>query len=143
MAKYFTLKELCASPTADAQGIDNFPTFEIVSHLEELTEKFLDPLREAWKGPIIVTSGYRCPELNTAIGGVKTSAHKRGYAADLKPGNGRTEEFMAFAKEWAHKSGVRFDQVIREYSGKTVWLHVGLYSSNNSQRGQIFDLEKK
>lgn len=145
MARYFTLKELCASQTATARGIDNFPTFEIVDHLRQLTEMILDPLRTAWGGPIIVTSGYRCPQLNSAVGGVETSAHRLGWAADLQPANGRTEQFIEFARAWVVASRIRFDQFIRETSagGKTAWLHIGLYSPTGSQRGQFLNLNKR
>ena len=144
MAKYFTLKELCESREATRRSIDNFPSFEIAAHLQELTDKILDPLRWAWGGAINVTSGYRCELLNAAVGGVKTSVHRLGWAADLQPANGRTEEFIAFAREWAEKSHIRFDQFIRERdkSGH-VWLHIGLYSPTGSQRGQFLDIVKK
>lgn len=145
MAKYFTLKELCESQTAKAQGIDNFPSFEIAAHLQELTEKLLDPLRQAWGGAIIVNSGYRCTRLNNAVGGVATSAHKTGYAADLRPSNGRTEDFITFTRQWVVLNRIKFDQLIRETNAKTgnVWLHFGLYGPGGCQRGQILDLVKK
>ena len=77
---YFTLWELVKSDTAEAKGISNFPDFDTVAHLDELRKKILDPMREAWGGPLVVTSGYRCPALNRAVGGVTNSAHLSGYA---------------------------------------------------------------
>ena len=144
MAKYFTLKELCASETAERKGIDNFPTFEIAAHLEELADTLLDPLRVAWGGPIRVTSGYRCTKLNTAVGGVSTSAHKTGYAADLIDPKGRTERLIEFARQWAILNKIRFDQLIRETDKKgSVWLHFGLYGPGGCQRGQLLNIVKK
>lgn len=145
MPKYFTLKELCESDTAKKQGIDNFPTFEIADHLRELTEKILDPLRIAWGSAIHVNSGYRCTRLNVAVGGVSTSQHKMGWCADVVPSNGKTEDFIKFARTWVLLNRIRFDQLIRERSqdGKTVWLHVGLYGPGGVQRGQILDIVKK
>ena len=145
MAQYFTLKELCASETAKAKNIDNFPSFEIAAHLQELTDTFLDPLRRAWGSAIHVNSGYRCPALNKAVGGVARSVHQNGYAADLRPSNGKTEQFIDFARAWVISGRIKFDQFIREMSadGKTVWLHIGLYSPVGSQRGQFLDLVKK
>jgi len=144
MAKYFTLKELCASETAERKGIDNFPTFEIAAHLEELADNLLDPLRVAWGGPIRVTSGYRCTKLNTAVGGVSTSAHKTGYAADLIDPKGRTERLIEFARQWAILNKIRFDQLIRETDKKgSVWLHFGLYGPGGVQRGQLLNIVKK
>jgi len=145
MAKYFTLKELCASETAAKKGFDNFPSFEVVEHLRDLTEKILDPLREAWGKPIRVTSGYRCTKLNTAIGGSPTSVHKVGWAADLQPTSGKVDDFIDFARRWVMLNGIRFDQFIRETDKRTgsVWLHIGLYSPTGSQRGQFKDLIKQ
>jgi hypothetical protein len=145
MAKYFTLKELCASATATKMGIDNFPSFEVAAHLQDLTARLLDPLREAWGGPIRVTSGYRCTRLNTAVGGVTTSAHKLGWAADLQDPAGKTEKLIEFARIWVLTNGIKFDQLIRETdkSKKTVWLHIGLYGPAGQQRGQFLNLVKK
>ena len=141
MARYFTLKELIST----SRKIDNTPTFEAVRHLEELVEKLLDPLRYAYNKPIRVTSGYRCPALNKAVGGATTSAHLNGFAADLQDWNGDTEALITFARNWVILNRVSFDQLIRETSsdGNTVWLHFGLYGPGGCQRGQILNLVKK
>ena len=73
--KYFTIEELTRSATATTRGIDNTPTPEIKANLERLVDKVLDGLREIYGKPITVNSGYRCPELNKAVGGSKTSDH--------------------------------------------------------------------
>lgn len=143
MATYFTLKELCSSPTAKKQGIDNFPSFEIADHLRDLTKKILDPLREAWGGPIRVNSGYRCQALNSLVGGARQSAHMTGYAADLFPTNGMIETFIRFARKWLDDNNIPYDQLIRETDHKTVWMHIGLYGPNGRQRRQYLDLVKK
>lgn len=141
MAKYFTLKELLHTN----RNIDNTPTFEIVDHLKELTEKLLDPLRAAYGKPIRVTSGYRCRDLNFAVGGVSTSAHMEGYAADMQDWKGDTEGLIDFAMHWVATGHVKFDQFIRETDKKSgaVWLHFGLYGPNHCQRQQILNLIKK
>lgn len=141
--KYFSLKELCASDVATKKKIDNFPSWTIVEHLSELTEKILEPLRAAWGSPIKVNSGYRCDKLNRAVGGVSTSAHKNGYAADLTPGNGKIDEFGKFTKEWLVKNRIKFDQILFETQGKTKWVHIGLYSSTGSQRCETKNLTVK
>lgn len=82
--KYFTLNELVRSDKARQLKIDNTPTPGIVDNLNKLVTYVLDPLREAWGGPINVTSGYRCPVLNKAVGGAKTSHHMQGMAADIR-----------------------------------------------------------
>lgn len=85
--KHFSLHEFVRSETARAKGIDNTPTKEAEANIKALVDNVLDPLREAWGGPITVTSGYRCPELNKAVGGVSTSMHTQGRAADITTGN--------------------------------------------------------
>ena len=72
MPKYFTFEELWQSATADKLGIDNKPSAEIAFRLGFLAAD-LHAIREAWKSGIIVSSGYRCPELNEAVGGSETS----------------------------------------------------------------------
>ncbi|MCC8037005.1 MAG: D-Ala-D-Ala carboxypeptidase family metallohydrolase [Bacteroidales bacterium] len=84
--KYFTIKELTRSATADRLGIDNTPDATQVENLTRLVERVLDPAREAYGGPIRVNSGYRCPQLNSAVGGAKRSYHLQGRAADLNTG---------------------------------------------------------
>jgi len=135
----FTLSEFVKSDTAKRRGIDNTPDFEEVEHLEELVEKFIQPLRIAYGKPIIVSSGYRCEKLNKAVGGVTSSVHMRGWAADLQiSGNiAKFNEFTEFVKKWVREKNIQFDQLITENKGKTYWLHVGLRSNNGCQRRQI------
>lgn len=85
--EFFTIKELTRSTTAEARKIDNTPTPEAEANLTELINKVLDPLRRAYGKPITVTSGYRSPRLNAAVGGVKTSQHRKGQAADITAGS--------------------------------------------------------
>lgn len=133
--KYFTLQELTRSDTADRLGIDNTPDAAVVEHLETLVAQLLDPLREAFGRPIIVTSGYRCLELNTAVGGSPTSAHLQGYAADLVPKDGDVQRFLEFTYFWLLRTGTPYDQLIAETSSKGAkWMHIGLYSPRHTQR---------
>ena len=96
--KHFKIEEFTYSITAQHLGIDNTATPSVVRNLERLVSRVLDPLREAWGSSIIVTSGYRCPELNARVGGVKTSYHLRGMAADIRPKNGFLYELYAFVE---------------------------------------------
>lgn len=143
MPRFFKLKELIYSATAVSRHIDNLPDFEEVERLQELTDTILDPLRQAWGSGIKVNSGFRCALLNNAVGGSPTSAHLKGYAADLSPVNGKVDEFIAFAIRWVKDNRIRFDQMIDEYGKNgTHWLHIGLYNNSGQQRGQIFSLKK-
>ena len=138
MSKYFTLQELLRSDTAVKKRIDNTPSWEVVRNLERLAA-FLDEIREAWGSGIRVSSGYRCPQLNTAVGGVTNSAHQYGNAADIVPVNGKMNEFEAFLKKWL--KGRKFDQVIYESNRSgSRWVHVGLYSNKGEQRCKAFGL---
>jgi uncharacterized protein YcbK (DUF882 family) len=120
--KYFTISELTGSDTASIKKIDNTPNKEITEHLIELVEKLLDPLRSAWaeycdvnrlgNPAISVNSGYRCNELNKAVGGSSTSAHLTGYAADISPINGNMKVFQSWIAEAIEKYD--FDQLIYE-----------------------------
>ena len=137
---YFTLKEFERSSVADKYNIDNTIPKELVPHIEELID-FLNPIREVWGKPIVVTSGYRCKELNKKVGGVDSSAHTIGYGVDLQSGDFRV--FSNFIKSYfqAHPE-IKFDQVIIEKSGKSQWIHIGLYNKDNKQRGQLFNISK-
>lgn len=136
---YFTIAELCASDTAKKYGINNTPDLTITSHLQQLIN-FLNPLREAWGSAIKVTSGYRCKRLNDMVGGSKTSSHMIGYGVDLIPANGKMDAFKKFVVDYMK---IRiFDQCIIEKSGKTEWIHIGLYSAKGQQRKMIFNITK-
>ena len=121
---YFTIEELTYSQTAVKRGIRNETTPEVEKNLTALVCVVLDPAREKWGKPILVTSGYRCPELNKAVGGVPTSQHLKGEAADIVTGSRRENAELG---RLIVKSGC-FDQVIFENSNKECtecdWIHV-------------------
>ena len=137
MKNYFTIQELVKSDTATKLHIDNTPSAEAILHLRELIDKLLNSIREAWGGPVIVTSGFRSQKLNTVVGGSKGSTHLRGYAADLIPGNGQRAKFIKFVQEYLRTHNLPFDQCINEYDR---WIHVGLKNAYGLQRRQIFKI---
>ena len=136
---YFTIAELCASDTAKKYNIDNTPDSIIISHLQQLIN-LLNPLREAWGSAIKVSSGSRCDKLNRFVGGSKTSSHLIGYGVDLIPANGRMNDFKKFIIDYMKTR--MFDQCIIEKSGKTEWIHIGLYNNKGQQRRMIFNIIK-
>ena len=136
---YFTINELIASDTARVKGIDNSPTTWVRANLVALIETLLDPLREAWKSPIRVTSGYRCGVLNRAVGGSSTSAHLYGCAADIVPINGKIAEFKAFCRGYFGSRRHLYDQVILEQSKGSEWVHIGLKTQDGRKRGQLME----
>ena len=97
-------------------------------------------MRESWGSGIRVSSGFRCPQLNAAVGGVQGSAHQYGNAADISPVNGKMNEFEAFLKKWL--KGKKFDQCIYETSKSSGgrWVHFSLFSNKGEQRCKIFGL---
>lgn len=126
--KYFTHSELTRSSTAFLHKIDNTPKDpKIYDNLEALVDNVLDRAREMLGSPIIVSSGYRCPEVNRLVGGVKNSAHMRGCASDIycKP------QYME--KLWNILKHLEHDQLIR-YSKKN-FFHVS-YETDRPNRNQ-------
>ena len=123
--KFFTLPELCISEKAKDLHIPNVPDFEDIPKLLYLCEHVLDPLREAWGKPLRVTSGFRTPALNTAIGGAKNSQHTCDgpwAAVDLDPGD--LEQVKALAA--VAKKTVLWDQMLIESVGGGSWLHLSI-----------------
>ena len=139
--KYFSIDEMTRSDTARRLGIDNTPSDSIKKNLTLFIEKVLDPIREDWGSPIIVSSGYRCPELNKAVGGVKTSGHMYGFCADLQV-KGDLRKFSNFVIEWMKEHQMKFDQIIWEKSGNVTWLHFCWIGKDGKQRMKHFDIIK-
>lgn len=134
--KYFTIKELVKSSTAEAKGIDNTPTQEVERNLTALVDNVLAPLRAIYGKPITVNSGYRCPELNKAVGGSATSDHVKGFAADITCSN-KKENAILFD---IIKNNLIFDQLIWEKGNNEYpdWVHVSF--NPKRKRKQILKL---
>lgn len=131
--KYFTIAEFVRSDTAGRKGIDNKLPKEMLPNVIALVDNVLDPLREWYGKPIIVSSGYRCPELNKAVGGSNTSQHMSGEAADIDTGN-RQQNKLLF--EYIRKN-LTYDQLIWEHGGD--WVHVS-YRIGGKNRMQMLSL---
>lgn len=128
--KYFTITELTKSATASRRGIDNTPSSTIKANLTELVDNILDPLREAWGSPIIVTSGYRCQQLNKAVGGAKSSQHVYGQAADIRTVSDKPSDNKKLF-DLILKLNLPYDQLIDEYGYN--WIHVSYSPRNRKQ----------
>ena len=112
--KYFTIQELTKSATAQRKGIKNLPDTTITQNLTALIDNVLDPLREAYGAPIIVTSGYRCEKLNKVVGGAASSQHVKGQAADIRSvRDSRDQNKRLF--DLIRELKLPFDQLINEY----------------------------
>ena len=135
--KYFTIAEMTASNVARSKGIENVPLVEHKVALTALINNVLDPLREAYGKPIIVTSGYRSQILNKMVGGVPTSQHTKGEAADIVPKNRKDmKRLWELAQELPD-----YDQLINESPdphGVPSWIHISYKREGN--RKEMFTL---
>ena len=128
--KYFTIKELTKSDTAIRRGISNIPNKQQENNLYNLVENILDPLREKYGKPIIVTSGFRCKKLNRILGGSKTSQHQTGEAVDIRSVQDTPEENKKIF-DLIKEMDLPFDQLINEYNYD--WIHVSCSDRNRKQ----------
>ena len=127
--KHFSISELTSSATALREGIDNRPSKCAYHLLHVLVDQLLDPIREAWGEPIVVSSGYRCKELNTLVGGVKNSHHLLGCAADIIAGNkGDHRKLFRLIVKMQQEGKIRFTQLIWEGDGR--WIHISYVPSD-------------
>ena len=137
LSPHFRLSEFTRSATAERLGIDNSIPSSLIPHLSTLCEHVLEPLREHANQPIIISSGYRCPELNKAVGGVKNSQHMTGEAADIVPSFLHPHP-SSVLKEWFTwiMDNLEFDQLIMERASKEssrYWIHVSYREGRNRQ----------
>jgi zinc D-Ala-D-Ala carboxypeptidase len=118
MSTYFKLNEFTRTST----GLPNEPTSAAKTNLLILTQHFLDPIREAVGGWVRVTSGYRSPAVNKAVGGSKTSSHMTGEAADVKAKGHTASELVALIVGL----DLPFDQLIAYAPERGGHVHIGI-----------------
>ena len=163
--KYFSIEELVKSASAERLAIDNTPPRAAQRMLTILVEQLLDPIRRRYGAPIIVTSGYRCPALNIAVGGVANSHHIVGCAADIvapllspQGGKNQTAPFLSsplggseggcgdqtqylfhLIVQMQREGAIRFTQLIAEEGYR--WLHISYVPG--MLRNQVIDVNVK
>ena len=124
LSKNFTVAELSKSEAATRQGLDNTPSMAVIDNLQQLVDNILQPIRDKF-GPVVVTSGYRSPAVNKAIGGSVNppSDHTKGFAADFEVLGMDNKELALWIKD-----NLKFTQLILEFYRKGVpdsgWVHV-------------------
>ena len=132
ISKHISYKEGVYSITSIRKGIDNTPNNEQLKNMELIAENLFEPLRDYVGGPIKINSFFRCPELNTAIGGSKTSQHCKGQAMDIDDTFGRmtNAEMYHFIKEH-----LDFDQMIWEFGddNNPDWVHISYVSPEDNR----------
>lgn len=126
LSPHFSLEELTVSQTAARRGIDNTPPPAVLANLKR-TALGLEAVRIRLAAPIIISSGYRCPELNAMVGSKPTSQHTTGEAADFVcPGFGSPATVVSALQD----AGIEFDQLIEEYGR---WVHISFSARNRRQ----------
>lgn len=130
----FTLAELTHSDTARAHGIDNTLPPYLMRNIKALAER-LQLIRDALGVPITISSGYRCPELNKAVGGKTTSQHQLGLAADIHAKGYTAQELFKFITG----SNFGFDQLILEKVGGKEWVHISVQPKERNDDFSISD----
>lgn len=129
------LAEISRSDTAKRHGIDNTPTAEHLENFKLLAEKVFEPIREHFKTPIFISSGYRSKELNAFIKGSASSQHCTGQAIDIDMdgSNGEVTNRMVFD---FIKNKLDFDQLIWEFGTdfNPDWVHVSYVKGKNRKQ---------
>lgn len=128
----FHLSEFTTSQTAARRGIPNTPTAQVLESLQHTAEQ-LEAVRALLAAPLLISSGYRSPELNRAVGGAMSSQHMLGEAVDFTaPRFGTPEEIVDAIKA----SDIDFDQVILEFDR---WVHISFKRGGNRKQALVID----
>jgi zinc D-Ala-D-Ala carboxypeptidase len=132
LSPHFTLDEFTVSQTAARRGIDNRPPLEVIENLKRVALG-LEGIRILLGVPIIISSGYRSPALNKAVGGAKTSQHVTGEAVDFTaPGFGSPRHVVDRIVD----AGIEFDQCIVEFDS---WVHCSFVKNSARRMALIID----
>jgi len=133
LSPHFTLAEMTVSQTAARKGLDNTPSEAVIAKLRK-TAQGLEGVRVVLGGaPIIISSGYRSPAVNSAVGGARKSQHLTGEAVDFTaPRFGSVVEVFNAIKS----SGIKYDQLIQEFGS---WAHL---SFSDTPRGQALIIDR-
>ena len=134
LSPHFTLEEMTTAEVAVRNGWENYPDPLALDNLRR-TCSLLEQVRMLFLAPITITSGYRSKRVNDAVGGKETSQHRLGCAADFKVSGYTPDEVC----QRIAKSGLQFDQLIREYN---VWTHIGVPNDPERPcRGQVLIID--
>ena len=135
ISEHISLKEALRSNTAKRLGIDNMPDNKTLITMQETAKYIFEPLRNYFNEPIYISSFYRSPKLNTAIGGSANSQHCKGQAIDIDDvySKASNADFFNYIKD-----NLEFDQLIWEFGddNNPDWVHCSYVSGSN--RGNIF-----
>jgi zinc D-Ala-D-Ala carboxypeptidase len=137
LTPHFTLEEFTDSQTAARKGLHNVPPMGSPERANlQRTAEIMEAVRDILgKKPVLISSGYRSPQVNAAVGGSKSSAHMSGLAADFScPGFGTPREICKKLEPYMRELGV--DQLIHEYD---TWVHLGLNTGTPRHMAMTID----
>lgn len=136
LTEHFTLAEMTISQEAARRGLANDPNADQITALRALCQNVLEPVRTHFGAPLSVSSGFRAPRINKAVGGSATSQHPKGEAAD----------FIVFGQsvdavfDYLRRSDLPFDQVIHEFGQ---WVHVSHRRNGPNRREALYATYEK
>ena len=138
MTPHFSLQEMTKT---SVRGVDNTPSVSETKNLQRVCA-WLEELRREWNerygdgdDPIIINSGYRSPAVNKAVGGVATSNHLSGCAADIRAlGMEQALRYAVILLDIADEQKKDFDEIILERSKTSIWLHFAVREKNNRRK---------
>lgn len=137
LSEHLDLSEVIRSESAKRNGISNMPTAEHIENFKVLAEKVFQPIREHFRCPIHISSGYRSKELNSIIGGSSSSQHCKGEAIDVDmdgtPNGVTNADVYNFIKD-----NLEYDQLIWEFGTdkNPDWVHVS-YSEGKNRKQKL------
>jgi hypothetical protein len=135
LTEHFTLEEMTFSETAIRKGFDNTPSVKEIANLVRVAT-LLEQVRKITNKPIQISSGYRCKELNQAVGSSETSQHRIGCAADIKVAGMTPNQVV----EAIIDSDIQYDQLIREFDS---WVHISVPNTPDmTPRNQTLIIDK-
>lgn len=124
---YFKMSELIHSDKAVLLKINNMPDINSLDNMLNLIHYVLNPIRERITRPMIITSGYRCKELNKAVNGAEYSQHLRGQAVDFVVEGMKIADIIKFI----NNMNIEYDELINEYDK---WVHISYNKGKNRQK---------
>ena len=135
LSKNLSLNEVIKSNTAERRGIDNSPNETHLANLKYLAEQVFQPIREHFGVPIYISSGYRSPALNEAIGGSPRSFHSHGMALDLDQ-DGRNKGVSNADVFYFIKENLPFSELIWEFGNESNpnWVHVAIAKGREKEK---------
>ncbi len=142
LSENFELNELIKSQIAERKGISNNPSTDQINNLKDLCLNVLQPIRSHFNYPVIISSGYRSPELCVAIGSKPTSQHSEGKAADIEIASVDNKELAMWIRD-----NINFDQLILEFykeeDPNSGWVHVSYNGDKNRKEFLIATREEE